>query len=146
MARYSDEFRAQAIAMLEAAGYPDTKGAIVRTARQLGIKHQTLSRWARREYNPAPHKTVLIKNFDLKEAIRDELQAIIFELPNARPDADFKELATAFGIFVDKLQLLEGKATERVTILTDEERTERLAELLNAARTRRDGRADSIVQ
>lgn len=146
MARYTDEFRAQAIAMLAAAGYPDVKGAIVRTARQLGIKHQTLSRWARREYNPAPHKTVLVKSFDLKEAIRDELQAILVELPNARPDADFKELATSFGILVDKLQLLEGKATERVELLTEQERTERLTDILDAARNRRDGRATERIQ
>lgn len=43
-------------------------------------------------------------------------------------------------------QLNEGKATERVEYLTPEERTDRLAELLDAARNRRDGRADSFVQ
>lgn len=146
MARYNDEFRAQAIVMLEAAGWPDSKGAIMRVARQLGIKHQTLSRWSRAEQNPPPHKVVRIKTFDLRQAVRDELQAILLEMPDARPDADFKELATAFGILVDKLQLLDGKATERVEILTPEERTDRLTELLDTSRARRDGCADSIIQ
>lgn len=80
------------------------------------------------------------------QAIRDELQAILEELPNARPDADFKELATSFGIFVDKLQLLEGKATERVELLTEQERTDRLAAIFEAARTRRDGRDSEVLQ
>lgn len=146
MARFSDEFRAQAILMLDAAGWPDRRGALVIVARQLGIKHQTLSNWARRVQNPPPQNMLQKKGFDLMQAIRDELQAILEELPNARPDADFKELATSFGIFVDKLQLLEGKATERVELLTEQERTDRLAAIFEAARTRRDGRDSEVLQ
>lgn len=145
MARYSDEFRAQAIVMLEAAGWPNTKGAIVNVARRLGIKHQTLSHWARRTHGEPPQKLLREKTFDLKQAVREELQAIIEELPKARPDADFKELVTSFGIMVDKLQLLDGKATERVEVMTDDERVNRIAELLDRGRARRD-RPDSFVQ
>lgn len=146
MARYTDEFRAQAIVMLEAAGWPDRKGAIRSTARVLGIQERTLGRWAKRQQNPPPDKMVYEKTFDLLEAIQKELQAVIKELPSARPDADYKELITALAILVDKSQLLEGKATERVEHLTHEERTNRLAELLDAARTRRNGRAAGFVQ
>lgn len=146
MARYSDEFRAQAIAMLQLNGYPESKGALLKTAKYLGIPQRTLSRWAKRQSNPPPDKLVHKKNFDLRQAIKDELQAVLYELPSARPDADYKELITALGILVDKSQLLEGKATERIEYLTPEERTDRLTELLDAARNRRDGRADSFVQ
>jgi transposase-like protein len=146
MARYTDEFRAQAIVMLEAAGWPERKGAIARTAATLHIHQRTLSRWASRQQNPPPDILVHKKRFDLQAAIQDELQAVIEELPSARPDADYKELITALAILVDKSQLLEGKATERVELLTEQERTNRLTELLDAARNRRDGRADSFVQ
>ena len=88
MARYSDEFRAQAVLMLEAAGWPERKGALTSVARTLGIKHQTLSNWARRVQNPPPQNMLPKKAFDLIQAIREELQAILNELPNARPDAD----------------------------------------------------------
>lgn len=146
MARYSDEFRAQAVLMLEAAGYPETKGALTKTARALGIKVMTLSRWGRRTQNPPPNKLVSEKVFDLKEALLNEVQAILEEFPNARPDADYRELGTVLGIVVDKLQLLDGKATERVEILTEQERTTRIAELYDTARTRRDRRDSERIQ
>jgi transposase-like protein len=146
MARYTDEFRAQAIVMLEAAGWPERKGALVRVAHTLGIKYQTLSRWARGKYNPPPNKTVHVKGFDMVQALRDEIRAILEEMPNARPDADFKELGTVLGIIVDKLQLLEGKATERIEMMSDDERRERLAGLLDAARARRDGFDSTLIQ
>lgn len=146
MARYTDEFRAQAVLMLEAAGWPEKRGVMVKTARQLGIKHQTLSNWARRRQNPPPQKLLPKKAFDMMQAIRQEIQAILEEFPHARPDADYKELATAMGILVDKLQLLEGKATERVELLTEQERAERLTDILDAARNRRDERATERIQ
>lgn len=146
MARYSDEFRAQAIMLLEMNGYPETKGALLKTAKYLGIPQRTLSRWARRQSNPPPDILVHKKNFDLQQAIKDELQAIVYELPLARPDADYRELGTIFAILVDKLQLLEGKATERVEHFTPAERIRRIAELYDAARNRRDGSAADIVQ
>lgn len=147
MARYSDEFRAQALVMLEAAGWPEKKGALTRTAKTLGIHYQTLQHWARREQvDPETQKILYEKTFDLKAALLAEAQAILGELPHARPDADFKELGTVLGIIVDKFQLLDGKATERVEILTPQERTDRLTKLLDTARNRRDGRATDIVQ
>ena len=146
MARYTDEFRAQAIVMLEAAGWPERKGALVRVARTLGIKYQTLSRWARGKYNPPPNKTVHIKMFDMVQALRDEIQAILEEMPNARPDADFKELGTVLGIVVDKLQLLEGKATERIEMMSDDERAARISAILDAARERRANATGEFVQ
>jgi transposase-like protein len=146
MTRYTDEFRAQAVVMLEAAGYPDNKGALVRVAQRLGIKHQTLSRWGRQAQNPPPPEMVQRKSFDLVQALRDEIQSILQEMPNARPDADYRELGTVLGIVVDKLQLIEGKATERIEMMSDDERATRIAEILDAARTRRTDAADEYVQ
>jgi transposase-like protein len=141
MARYSDEFRAQAILMLEANGWPERKGALTSTAKHLGLKHPTLSRWARKKQNPPPNELVQEKRFDLIEAIRSELRAIFGELPNARPDADYKELATSAAILIDKLQLLTGEATDRTEVLyaelTVKERVDRVTDLFERARDRR---------
>jgi transposase-like protein len=111
--RYDDKFRASAVLMLEAAGYPDKPGALTSVAANLKMPHQTLSRWARETQNPAPPELVQEKRFDLIEALRSEVQAALGEMKNARPEADYRALTTAVGIMVDKLQLLEGKPTER---------------------------------
>lgn len=117
---YDDEFRANAVLMLQAAGYPDTEGALKRTAAHLRIQPRTLSRWARGEQNPPPDQVVNRKRVDLKDAIRDELANLFPAMAGARIEASYRDLATSAGILIDKLQLLEGKPTERI------ERIERL--------------------
>lgn len=114
MARYDDEFRASAVLMLQAAGYPDRKGALTQVAAKLGIPQYTLTRWHNRTSNPPPLKLVKRKKEELVELILSEAYNILREMKDARPDADYRALATAFGIMIDKFQLLSGEATERV--------------------------------
>lgn len=111
--RYTDEFRASAVLMLEAAGYPDKEGSLSKVARHLQVPYQTLSRWAREKNNPPPPELVQNKKIDLIAGIKNELACIFDEFGNTRQDAEYRELATAFGILVDKLQLLTGEPTER---------------------------------
>lgn len=116
MARYTDEFRASAVLMLQAAGYPDEPGALSRVARELGVPHPTLSRWARAVSNPPPNEVVQRKKIDFIEAIENELAGIFQDMPDARQDADYRTLGTVAGILLDKKQLLEGKPTERTAV------------------------------
>jgi len=109
--RYSDDFRAGAVLMVEADGWPKNKGAMQRVAAHLNIKERTLRRWATGESNPPPDRNVKVKRLDLRAAITSELTAIFEELGKARSDASYKDLATAAGIFFDKLQLLNGDST-----------------------------------
>lgn len=151
MARYDDEFRAMAIVMLEADGYPESKGALVRTAKTLKIPHPTLSRWYRQKSNPPPNKLVQIKKEQIIDLLKGEIHAALHEMVNARPDADYKELATTIGILVDKLQLLEGEPTSRTEViheLSNEERVSRITTIFDDARARRDRRAagDELIQ
>jgi transposase-like protein len=145
--RYSDEFRASAVVMLEAAGYPHTKGALMRVAGQLGVPAMTVSRWFRGTRNPPPNKMVSEKTLDLVAAIRSEIAAIVPELGLTRGDADYKTLVTALAILTDKLQLLEGKPTERTeqSVTIDDSR-ERLTHLVNrfAARSAANGHPEPI--
>lgn len=126
--------------MLEAAGYPQTKGALQRTAEHLHVPAMTLGRWFRRSNNPPPNELVTEKRGDLKDFVRSELNAIFGDMPIVRADASYKDLATAAGILIDKLQLLENKPTENVN-LTVEDRASRIAGILDSARDRRTRRA-----
>jgi hypothetical protein len=99
--------------MLKAQGYPDRKGALRETAKHIGVPERTVSRWFNLESNPPPDKIVNIKKDDIISLLIGEVHAALIEMPMARPDADYKELATTAAILIDKWQLLDGKATER---------------------------------
>lgn len=109
--RYDDKFRASAVLMLEAQGYPTKEGAITSVSKHLGVPMATLHRWYHGKQNPPPSDLVSEKRIDFTEAIKKELTGILGDMPNARQDAGYKDLATALGILVDKLQLLENKPT-----------------------------------
>jgi hypothetical protein len=141
--RYDDKFRASAVVMLEAAGYPNEKGALTRISEHLHVPKTTISRWFTEKNNPAPPELVTEKRGELTDWIKSEVAAIFDRMPVVRDEASYRDLATAAGIFTDKLQLLSGKPTERTEHVnrTAEERADRAAELLDAARTRRDGQS-----
>lgn len=134
--KYDDEFRASAVLMLEAAGYPDTEGSLARVSERLNVPARTLSRWARGEQNPPPDRVVKRKKVDLQKAIRAELAAIFAQMDEARADASYKDLTIAAGILIDKQQLIEGKPTQRIDAPVTHAR-EKLAHLVDqyASRT-----------
>lgn len=111
--RYTDKFRSTAVIMLEAQGYPDKKGALTKVANHLKVPARTLSRWFNREQADPPDILVNEKRGDLAALIEGELNKAIHAMDDARPDASYRDLATATGILVDKLQLLTGQATSR---------------------------------
>lgn len=111
MARWTDEERAAAILLLEAAGYPQRKGALTQVADNLKIPATTLRRWHLGISNPPPAETVKRKRIDLRKAIRAEIDAALHEMGMARQDASYRDLGTVMGILFDKLQLLNGDST-----------------------------------
>ena len=113
---HNDEFRASAVLMLEAAGYPDRKGALSQVSGRLGVPLSTLRGWFNGQHNPPPAKLRNEKRIDLLEAIRDELAEIFPAMAERRIDASYRELVTAAGILIDKQQLLTGKPTGALTL------------------------------
>lgn len=74
--------------------------------------------------------------------LKEQLQRAVQEAPNALPDAPYFDIMRSIGILIDKLQLLEGEATERLVIqLSDSDRSEQIAQILNAARARETGQS-----
>jgi len=111
-------------------------------ANNVGVSHSLIRRWFTKEVNPPPSKIAQIKMSDIVEMLKNEVVAALQELPNARGDADYLDIGKVMGIMVDKLQLLQGEATERVVYeLSDSDRSEQIATLLNAARAREVGQS-----
>lgn len=119
--RYDDEFRAGAVAMLHAAGYPNAPGALAKIANELHVPDRTLSRWFNGENNPPPDKLVNIKKGDMAAA----LEEVAWKLLDSMADADaiaeapLQQRATSYGIAVDKMRLLRGLPTEIVALIPE---------------------------
>ena len=110
--RYDDKFRATAVVMLEAQGYPNEKGSLERVSKGLGVPGRTLSRWFRAENNPPPDNIVREIKGELTDLIDNELNEIFKAMHAVRPDASYRDLGVVSGILADKKQLLSGSPTE----------------------------------
>jgi hypothetical protein len=109
--KYSDKDKATALAALDANG-----GNAAKTARETKIPRATIQEWANgRVSDDVPEIRHETKR-ELIDMFRDELYEIFAELPHKRGDATYAQLATAAGIFNDKVQLLSGGATSRADV------------------------------
>lgn len=106
--RYTDEQRAEAVLFLEAAGYPNTPGALAAAERATGIARQVLTGWATGEQNPPPPQVLQEKRGELTERLEGLLHLFIDEIIAKMPEARFGELTIGAGITADKLMNLSG--------------------------------------
>lgn len=133
---YDEKFKAVAVARLYMEGYPEFPGALRKVSAELGLTHQTLSRWAKGTGTSVPPALVAMAVDAMGSAIDSQLEKILQEMDAKRGDANFKDLALTFGILFDKRQLLMGAPTHRTeTIHSDlrERSTEELERLIAAA-------------
>lgn len=128
--RYTDDFRAKAVAAAIAAGYPQTKGALTRVAAELAISHQLLRNWIVGAQNPPPEGLLQEKKTDLRALFQAEMQDIMALLPNKRHDASYRELGTVLGILFDKARLLDELPTQIVGLTPHLKRIDGLAQRL----------------
>ena len=98
--------------MLEAAGYPKRPGAMSQVVRELGVPESTLRSWAKEEHGAPPAKVRDRKRGELAQTLNEVAFKLLEHLGNIADTGDVKETATAFGIVVDKLQLLNGEPTQ----------------------------------
>ena len=132
---YSDAERAEALAALDANG-----GDVSKTARQLGIPRVTLLGWASGRVHPSVSELRQSK----KEGLADRLEAVAHQLldlfPDKAKDANLQQVATSFGIAIDKMRLLREQPTSIAgRELTDDERVDRLNTLYERIRARGTG-------
>lgn len=115
--RYDDEFRTNAVLMLEADGYPDRKGALEHVSKHLGVPRSTLQGWFNGTRNPVPPDMRHEKKLNLLAELTDLLGLTIIAAKNTVDEAHFREQVTGIGILVDKIQLLTGQPTWRGEII-----------------------------
>lgn len=137
---YSDEEKAAALLALDANG-----GNVAKTAREARVPRKTLEEWEKGRIHPA---VANIRQHE-REPLADRLEAMAHDLVDVMPDklaeASLQQIALTLGIAVDKMRLLREQATaiQKNERLTDEERADRVAELLDRARARRTGQPPS---
>lgn len=141
--RYTDDFRAKAVAAAIAAGYPKTKGALTRVAGELGISHQVLRLWVVGSQNPPPQALLQEKKVELRDLIQKELADIMARIPEKRNEATYRELGTVFGIMFDKLQLINELPT---VIIGSAAQLKKIAELAEGLGMGVEPLLDSIIK
>ena len=107
--RYSDEDKATALTVLAA-----NNGDLRKTSRDTGVPFSTLRKWAN---NQGVNQSVITKGITKKKELSAELEDLAYKIVGVMPDkldsASLQQLATSLGITIDKMQLLQGKPTER---------------------------------
>jgi transposase-like protein len=116
---YDDKFRTGAVVTLQAAGYPNTPGALTRIANELGVPPRTLSRWFNGENNPPPDNLVSEK----KEDMADLFETVALKYLRHAGNDDVVEGSSGrdammnAAVAVDKMRLLRGLPTEIVELM-----------------------------
>lgn len=117
--RYTDEFRAKAVATAIAEGYPQKKGALSQAARQLGIKHQLLRNWVIGSQNPPPQEMLHEKRVELRDLLQAEMESIMESMQMKRATASYNALGLVFGILFDKARLMDDLPTQIVAVIPE---------------------------
>ena len=136
---HSEDRKATALAVLDLNG-----GNVKQTATQLNLSQRTLRDWKAGDYISdevaLKRDTKKIELADLFEQVaRDILGSVTAE---DIKNAPFQARMTGAAIATDKMQLLREKPTNITAQYADtESRRERITELLDAARARRDSEA-----
>lgn len=105
---YSDAFKAEALAALNANG-----GNVMRTANELDIPRKTLEGWR----DGVGTRALSADDRHQKRGdLADRLEVIAWKLVDGIEEADISKASlvqktTAFGILCDKMRLLRGEAT-----------------------------------
>lgn len=144
MPRYSEEQKAEAIALVDAG-----ERSRCSIAEELGCSDSTVRRWiaAAERRETAGEKTLAAKAEALSEQIKatqsEVRQALLARLSELIPDTEsLKDVATAYGIVTDKELLAAGKPTQihgqaiAIPETDDPSELERTAEELRRRRVR----------
>ncbi len=113
---YSDADVAGAVLLLEAAGYPDRRGALLEVSKATNINDETLRTWYTKERRTVDPHIQERKRAEIVDALGELQEKLIRKLSEKLEDnsASLRDIAIAFGIVSDKRALLLGNATQNV--------------------------------
>lgn len=141
---YSDRERAAALAIFDALA--DEPGRTSRAAREAGVPRGTFLRWLSDRGRAAPSQVRQEEKKSLRDLYEGHIRAALGAMEAKAGEASYRDLSTAVGILDDKLTRADGNPTdrvdhttggERIRALSDEERADRAAALINLADERR---------
>jgi transposase-like protein len=112
--RHTDEFRANAVLMLEAARLTNPDGALSRVAAHLGLHHQTLARWADGKQNPPPRELVQEKKRDFISQLQAIKGLAADKIIERIEDFEPRDLTGLLKISAELSELLSGEPTQRI--------------------------------
>lgn len=121
MTNYTDKFKAGAVALLEAQGYPTNPNALEKVHQHLNRKpaKRTLMRWFHGE-NGAPDDKLVRQS---KKEIADVFEDVAYKYlarageQDAVDETKGKDAVMTAAIAVDKMRLLRGLPTEIVVLV-----------------------------
>ena len=111
---YSDSDKDAAILMLQAAGYPNTDGALERASKESGVPRTTLRNWFNNEHGAPQSKVRHIKKGEIVARLDRVISKLVEHLYSIADSGDVRETAITLGVVVDKRQLLSGDPTENL--------------------------------
>lgn len=119
MGKYSDELRAEAVAMLIAENYPDRVGALTAVSEALSIPKATLSRWFKGTSNPPYSKNVTKKKGELSDIYESIARQYLNEVsdPIKAKTTNAKDAVIIAATATDKMRLLRGLPTEIIEVI-----------------------------
>lgn len=141
---YSDRERAAALAIFDTLA--DEPGKLARAARESGVPRGTLQWWLAERERAAPLEVQREEKKSLRDLYEGHIRAALGAMEVKAGEASYRDLSTAVGILDDKLTRADGNPTdrvdhttggERIRSLSDEERADRAAALINLADERR---------
>jgi transposase-like protein len=131
MAKYTDEERAESVALLKAEGYPGRVGSLSAVSDATGIPSRTLFRWFHAKSNPPPANVVRQKTGDLADMMEELLNNTLSRMQTIIPSEDnLRSLSVTAGILTEKMRLLRDQPTENVNTGTMAEWKKRAKEQL----------------
>lgn len=113
---YSDEDKASAVLMLEVAGYPNSPGALSRTAKETGVPPTTLRDWFTGAHGAPPANVRQHKKSELTIRIEGLIDLALEHAEKVMSGAEFKDTVTSAAILIDKLLLLQGESTQNTNV------------------------------
>ena len=125
MAKYSDDFKAGVLAMLQGAGYPENEYAIGEVYRHMKTQGSSVSKDSIRRWAEGKHVNATVdgKVATHKKDMGTALESLFWKLyEHALGDETIDQLKgaqayTAMGIVLDKYRLVQGLPTEIVQVI-----------------------------
>jgi len=121
--KYSDKFKAGAIALVDASTKSTTDAKCEEVAKHLKMPEKTLRQWVGRTTGVGGNdplarqemeELVVEAKKEFTELYQIELSAIFAQMKVVRADATYKELGVVAGILIDKLNVANDQPTQNI--------------------------------